>query len=96
MRQTRKGLLEDLRRLSEEALPRLARETGQYPVRFDHCFKRIAYDYAAGEKWDQAVDRPFYKNASIEQLQTALEALERMEEDPGAAEVLNDQSLSYR
>jgi hypothetical protein len=84
-------------RLADEVLPALAQaESETYPVRFDHCFRRIAYDYAAGQKWDEVVESPFYKNASGAQLRRAIQALETMIRQPGKADDLNEQSLSYR
>ncbi len=42
----------------------------------NHCYLRIAYDNAVGNKWDIEVVKPFTKNANIEQLRTALNFLE--------------------
>lgn len=84
-------------RLADEVLPALARDDPEdYPVQFDHCFRRIAYDYAAGQKWDEAIDSPFYKNASGAQLRRATDALWAMIRQPEKAGELNEQSLSYR
>jgi hypothetical protein len=84
-------------RLADEVLPALARDNPEdYPVRFDHCFRRIAYDYAAGQKWDEVIEPPFYKNASGAQLSRAIQALETMIRQPEKAKELNEQSLSYR
>ena len=84
-------------RLADEVLPALARaDSEDYPVRFDHCFRRIAYDYAVGQKWDEVIESPFYKNASGAQLRRAVQALETMIRQPEKADELNEQSLSYR
>lgn len=85
-----------IERLADEVLPTLARGEDSYPVTFDHCFRRIAYDYAAGQKWDEVIDSPFYKNASGEQLDAAVHALWTMVRHPEQAKPLNKQSLEYR
>jgi hypothetical protein len=81
--------------LAEEVLPEKA-TSGDYPVRFDHCFKRIAYDVAVGAKWDTEVPRPFYEHASSEQLRRAVRVLREMAADPDQAAAYNRQSLRHR
>lgn len=88
-------LTDEIHRLSEEVLPRAAK-SGEYPVRHDHCFKRIAFDWACGAKWDTVVDQPFYKNATQRQKERALGALKQMVKFPGTAHAMNKQSLTYR
>jgi hypothetical protein len=86
----------EMHRLSEEALPLRAEGTGDYPVRHDHCFKRIAFDAAVGDKWDRVIDRPFYQNASPKTKRAAVSVLKEMLRSPEAAESYNRQSLHYR
>lgn len=89
---------EDIRRLkvlAEEVLPKKA-ASGNYPVRFDHCFKRIAYDVAVGTKWDTEVTPPFYKHATPEQTRRAVEVLQEMALEPDRAAGYNRRSLHYR
>jgi hypothetical protein len=81
--------------LSEEVLPEKA-EDGDYPVRFDHCFKRIAFDRATQAKWDTVVNRPFYENATSRQMKKAVKALKEMARSPARARELNKASLRYR
>jgi hypothetical protein len=85
-----------MHRLSEEALPKRAEESGDYPVRFDHCFKRIAYDAAAGAKWDEVVGRPFYEHAGQDLKREATQVLQNMLLSPRVARAYNNQSLAYR
>lgn len=62
----------------------------------NHCYWRIANDYACKDKWDKLVKRPFYKNASDIQLIKSITILQDM---VGNKEVLfnfNKQSLTYR
>lgn len=87
--------VETLVDLAEQQLPAQA-TSGGYPVRHDHCFKRIAYDVAVGTRWDTDVTPPFYRNASPEQIRRAVEVLREMLADPGRAAVYNRRSLRYR
>ena len=87
--------VETLIDLAEQQLPAQA-ASGEYPVRDDHCFKRIAYDVAVGAQWDTDVTPPFYKNASPEQIRRAVEVLREMIADPGRAAAYNRRSLRYR
>ncbi len=81
--------------LAEEVLPRHA-ASGNYPVRFDHCFKRIAYDVAVGAQWDADVTPPFYQNATLDQIRRAVRVLREMAADPDRAAAYNHRSLRYR
>ncbi len=45
------------KQLTEVALPQLARDQ-HWPVRLDHCFKRICLDYAFGDAWYKHLPRP--------------------------------------
>lgn len=92
----RRRLVEAMNRLAESVLPTRAADDDRYPVRFDHCFKRIAYDVAVEARWDTVVPRPFYAHASREQIARALDALQAMAETPAVAQALNRQSLHYR
>jgi hypothetical protein len=88
--------IDEMNRLAEEVLPSNATRDDRYPVRFDHCFKRIAYDAAVGAQWDTEVQPPFYRHASDAQIHAAIETLNAMCEDPTRAAELNRQSLAYR
>ncbi len=92
----RQRLNKNIDELSKELLPQKAKKTGDYPVRFDHCFKRIAFDFATQGKWDEKVNRPFKDNASDQQLLLAYKALMEMYDDPELCNRLNEKSLSYR
>lgn len=81
--------------LAEEVLPAKA-ASGDKPVRFDHCFKRIAYDMAVGAKWDTEVVRPFYRHATPEQIRRAVKVLREMAADSDRAAEYNRRSLRYR
>ena len=83
--------------LTREALPQRAAAEPGWPVRFDHCFMRIALDHAVGGRWTDVVARPAYKNLSEPQLRRAVDAAERMlAGGPEVAEALNRASLDAR
>ena len=88
--------VDKMKRLAETVLPEEAARDSRYPVRFDHCFKRIAYDVAVGARWDTEVQRPFYRHASDAQIRDAIETLNAMRDDPARADELNRRSLQYR
>ena len=88
--------VDEMNRLAEDVLPEIAGENDRYPVRFDHCFKRIAYDAAVGDRWDREVQRPFYRHATDQQIRRAIQTLKEMVDSPVRAADLNEQSLAYR
>ena len=92
----RTQLVQKIRHLAEQTLPALARYDDRYPVRFDHCFKRIAFDRAVGARWDAAVERPFYRHATDQQLRRAVRVLRQMADRPRRAVTLNRRSLRFR
>ncbi len=93
--------LDDLRErylsLTREALPERAASEPGWPVRFDHCFMRIALDNAVGGRWTDVIATPAYKKASEPQLRRAIGLAEQMlSEGPQTAHALNDNSLAWR
>lgn len=92
----RERLARAIDRLAGEVLPERADASDRYPVRLDHCFKRIAFDLATGTRWDEVVDRPFHANAPLSQLRSARALLEVMAGSAAATRALNAKSLSFR
>jgi len=92
----RQSLTDEIAWLADERLPARAAATESYPVRFDHCFRRIAYDTATGQEWDEAASRPFYRNATRPQLLRAARALRVMAASPAACRAWNRESIGYR
>ncbi|MEB3210954.1 MAG: hypothetical protein VKL39_06345 [Leptolyngbyaceae bacterium] len=82
--------------LSEVALPQKAKDTGHYPVRYDHCFKRIALDVAVHQCWYDVIQKPAIRHATAEQLQRAIATLEMMLDSPDEANRFNQISLGFR
>jgi len=62
----------------------------------NHCYWRIANDNAVGNKWSNVVERPFYKNCSIEQLEQSVNILTEMEAKPKNILHYNEISLHLR
>jgi hypothetical protein len=82
--------------LSEVELPQKAKDTGCYPVRYDHCFKRIALDIAVHQCWYDVIQKPAIRHATAKQLQRAIALLEVMRESPDEAKRFNQMSLGFR
>ena len=86
-------------RLTKEVLPGLAAKH-KYPIRFDHCFQRVALDNAFGGCWYDFIDRK--KGPAIHQIATgplerAVEAARRMAvEGADAVNELDAKSLRWR
>ncbi len=69
----------------------------RWPIRADHCFLRIAYDAAAGAKWDTIFARPAWASLPLDRLAAALTVLHRIEREGRAAlDPLNAASLAFR
>lgn len=62
----------------------------------NHCYMRMAYDLAIENKWDNVVQKPFYKNATDEQLQKAIGNMVLMSFDLDFVHKFNRKSLKYR
>ncbi|MEM9804503.1 MAG: hypothetical protein AAF959_04430 [Cyanobacteria bacterium P01_D01_bin.56] len=82
--------------LSEVKLPQMAKVNSCYPVRHDHCFKRIALDVAVHQCWYDVIQKPAIQYATAEQLQQSIAVLEMMARSPDEAKILNQMSLSFR
>jgi len=94
---SREYIIERLGEFCDEKLPEKASEGG-WPVRFDHCFRRLAYDAACGNEWYGCVDGDsFTQDAADEQLKRALTQAVRLYHDgPGYAWFLQEKSLLWR
>ena len=85
--------------LTKEELPRLAK-AGKFAIRFDHCFQRVALDYAFQGCWYDHLDRK--KGPAIQQISTgalarAVAACRRMvAEGIEAVNALDALSLRWR
>jgi hypothetical protein len=67
-----------------------------WPIRFDHCFRRVIYDNCVGDVWSSTIPAPAQDNLSTEQLEKCIELCKQILENPPLLRVLNNKSLSYR
>ena len=84
------------KRLTEVELPALAREH-RWPLRFDHCFKRVCLDHAFGDVWYNHLRKPAERHIEGEALARALACAEAIAS--GGLPVLverNAESLAWR
>ncbi len=82
--------------LTEVALPQRAREE-RWPLRLDHCFKRVCLDYAFGGEWYGFIAKPAERNLHGEALLRAVACAEAiLQAGWPLLETLNRQSLLYR
>ena len=83
--------------LAREALPARAASEPGWPVRFDHCFMRIALDHAVGQRWTDVIPSPAYTRADADQFARAVGVAEAMlAGGPEATRPLNDTSKRWR
>jgi hypothetical protein len=70
----------------------------KYPILSfkNHCYWRIANDNACQTKWDTIVNRPYYKNASKDQLKKSINILQEIFANRNVILEYNKQSLNYR
>lgn len=84
------------KQLTEAALPARAREA-RWPIRLDHCFKRICLDYAFGDVWYNHLPRPAERHLAGEPLQRAIQCAEDLlAGDRALLDQRNTESLRYR
>ncbi len=82
--------------LTEAELPALAKEQ-RWPIRLDHCFKRICLDAAFEDVWYNHLKRPAERHITGEPLARAVAAAERIAaEGLPTLQMLNQASLQYR
>ena len=94
---------EELRRrwleVTGRELPARAR-VERWPLRADHCFRRVILDAVCGRRWyDVVPGRPAYRHLDHDRLVAATALAERLATDPDAVVLLrdlNEQSLRYR
>ena len=82
--------------LTEVALPALAREQ-RWPIRLDHCFKRICLDHAFEDVWYNHLPRPAERHLAGQFLTRAVGcAAALLEEGLPLLTERNQASLRYR
>ena len=84
------------KQLTESTLPALAREH-RWPIRLDHCFKRICLDHAFGDTWYSHCKRPAERHIDPAPLARAIACAQQIvSEGRPALEELNRSSLAFR
>jgi hypothetical protein len=79
--------------LINEILPTQIR----HPIRFNHCFGRVALDWLFQDVWYKHIEkRPAYKQLTDSQLQQLIERMELWLEDRDVLIQDNTDSLRYR
>ena len=82
--------------LTEQSLPQRAREK-RWPLRLDHCFKRVCLDYAFQDVWYRHLKRPAERHIAGEPLALALRCAEDLLADDGTLlRLRNEESLRWR
>ena len=84
------------KQLTEQILPARARQQ-HWPIRLDHCFKRICLDHAFEDVWYNHLPRPAERHLHGEPLARALHCAESLASgDRALLDRLNQASLGYR
>lgn len=82
--------------LTETLLPARARQD-RWPIRLDHCFKRICLDHAFGDVWYHHLKKPAERHLSGPALDGALLCAEDLlAGDRALLDTRNRASLQYR
>lgn len=82
--------------LTEQLLPARARAK-RWPIRLDHCFKRVCLDHAFHGVWYHHLDKPAERHIGGEPLARALCCAEELLADDGTLlRLRNQESLRWR
>ncbi|GAA3761426.1 hypothetical protein [Terriglobus aquaticus] len=82
--------------LTEHLLPHRAREQ-HWPLRLDHCFKRVCLDYAFQDVWYNHLQKPAERHITGDALARALECAEALlSDDATLLRRRNEDSLRWR
>lgn len=81
--------------LTGRVMPAMATQAG-WPVRFDHCFRRIVLDHICGGVWYDHIARPAVRNLTPDQATRAADLAEAIVAGDADLAALNRQSLVWR
>ncbi len=88
--------MQRFKQLTERDLPALANQQ-RWPIRFDHCFKRICLDYAFEDVWYNHLPRPAERHLTGPPLQRAIQCAEDLlTQGKDLLLIHNTASLRYR
>lgn len=88
--------LNSLQKKYLELIQYLHENNSGYSVNFNHCFARVANDFIYGELWYRKIKKPFYKNATDEELRVAIWFLKTSKENKEFFNYHNKLSKGYR
>ena len=77
--------------LTETELPALAK-LRRWPLRLDHCFKRVCLDWACGDCWYAHIGRPAERHIERDTLERAVQCATDLMS--GDAELLRERNLA--
>lgn len=93
---TDKARIARFKLLTEQLLPQRAKQQ-KWPLRLDHCFKRVCLDHAFQDVWYRHLKKPAERNMAGEPLARALRCAEDLLADDGSLlAARNMQSLGWR
>ncbi len=93
---SRAGQIARFKHLTESALPERA-HAEHWPLRNDHCFKRVCLDYAAGDIWYRHIAKPAERHITGTTLTRAVQCAEDLlREGKSLLQQRNRESLTYR
>lgn len=84
-----------LDKLVDIHLPKAATQH-KWPIRFNHCFRRVIYDNVLQGKWDTIISTPGKDHLSDQQLSHAIQLGLSYLKDSDKLIEDNKKSLSYR
>ena len=94
--ETRDEWIARFKRLTEQALPERARAE-RWPLRNDHCFKRVCLDHAVQDEWYRHIRKPAERHIAGEALERAVRCAEELlAGDEALLRERNRQSLHWR
>lgn len=92
----RSAAIARFKHLTEVSLPAQAKAE-RWPLRLDHCFKRVCLDYAFQDVWYKHLKKPAERNIEGEALRRALQCAEQIaQEGEALLRTRNTESLRYR
>lgn len=78
-------------------LPAVAKRNKGFPIVEGHCYARVGYDCAVGDKWNRRVKSPAIDNLTAAQVKAALGYAQAMlEGGADTVRLLNQRSLAFR
>ena len=84
------------RTLIGDALPAMARERPDWPIRLDHCFARVVLDAVHGRPWREVLRPPAWRTMDVDTLTRAVATAEAIVDGSLDLVAANARSLALR